>query len=215
MIHKYTVEAAPDWGINFPRPTASGSGLELVTAPIPEQLIVTLDQHIGAPAIPMVEVGACVLKGQPIAATPRSQLGAHIHAPTSGQITAIRKIDLPERRASEAITIRKDDLDTPWEGYQPNEHPLELPPVIIREAIIDAGIVGLGGAMFPAGVKLNPGSGINTLILNGVECEPQINCDDALMRHEPMQILLGRANYASRSRSGPMFGCNKIYCERS
>jgi len=61
----------------------------------------------------------------------------------------------------------------------------------LRNIIRDAGIVGLGGALFPTSEKLDATAGIKTLVLNGVECEPRINCDDALMRHRPREILLG------------------------
>ncbi len=129
--------------------------------------------------------------GQPIAATGDTELGSVIHASTSGTIDGIDQIVLPGERTATAIRIVSDGKDQRYAGYAAIANPLELTPTALRQAIIDAGIVGLGGAMFPAGIKLNPGSGIDTLILNGVECEPQMNCDDALMRQRPLDILRG------------------------
>ncbi len=168
-----------------------GDGLELIEAPLPDILEVPLNQHIGAPAEALVRIGESVDKGQPLAATTAGKLGARIHAPTSGQITAYTNVDIPGKGQSPCISIRADGKDRAWSGYATSDNPLSQTPNALRAAIIDAGIVGLGGAMFPAGVKLNPGSGITTLILNGAECEPQINCDDALMRQHALDILLG------------------------
>jgi electron transport complex protein RnfC len=181
----------PEWGIKFPRPAASGPGLALVEAPVPELLNIPLKQHIGTIAKPLVDIGASVDKGEPIAATVEHHLGARLHAPTSGIITGLIDVSLAGNREAKALVLAADGEDRPWQGYSSVARPLDLTPMALRTAIIEAGIVGLGGAMFPAGIKLNPGSGINTLILNGVECEPQINCDDALMRRQPLEILQG------------------------
>jgi electron transport complex protein RnfC len=165
--------------------------LRLVTAPVPKLLQVSLNQHIGVAAEPLVATGARVSKGQPVAATVTGKLGALVHAPTSGVVARFTEIDIPGRGPSTCLILEADDEDRPWDGYPTARDPLGMTPVDLRAAIIEAGIVGLGGAMFPTGVKLNPGSGIRTLILNGVECEPQINCDDALMREYPGAILRG------------------------
>jgi electron transport complex protein RnfC len=181
----------PDWGIDFPRPAATGTGLGIVRAPLPPVLSIALNQHIGSPAQPLVSPGDYVECGQPIAATTDAELGSVIHASTSGTVEGIDTLDLPGERTATAIRIASDGKDQRYAGYAAIANPLELTPTALRQAIIDAGIVGLGGAMFPAGIKLNPGCGIDTLILNGVECEPQMNCDDALMRQRPLDILRG------------------------
>jgi electron transport complex protein RnfC len=183
--------ATPRWGIAFPRPHATGDGLPLQTAPVPEKLIVALNQNIGFVAKPIVRLGDVVLKGQPIGVIPENGLSARIHAPTSGKITAIERHPVPGRSDTLCVFIQADGVETSWAGYQAYSDPLSLPAARLREAVIEAGIVGLGGAMFPAGIKLNRGTGVDTLILNGAECEPCINCDDALIRHSPDSVLLG------------------------
>jgi len=181
----------PEWGIPFPRPMATGAGLRIIEAGLPATLVLPLNQHIGATAKPLVTLGEQVFRGQPVAATATGQLGSRIHAPAAGVVTAIEPVETSAHGVALAIKIAVDDKNNRWNGYTPVPQPLEMTPRSIRDAILEAGIVGLGGAMFPTSVKLNPGSGISTLILNGAECEPQINCDDAIMRHQPMEILMG------------------------
>lgn len=179
------------WGIRFPRPAAAAGGLRLVTAPVPDQLVVPLNQSIGFPAEPLVAVGERVRKGQPIGAFEGSAPAAPVHAPTSGTVTAIETRPATGRGMALCIEMEADSLDESWSGYQRIPDPLRLPANKLRDAVTEAGIVGLGGAMFPARIKLNPGLGVTTLILNGVECEPRIACDDALMLSVPERILLG------------------------
>jgi electron transport complex protein RnfC len=181
----------PRWGIRFARPHASGDGLALQTAPVPEQLLVALNQNIGFSSAPLVQTGERVLKGQPVAQASDNGPGARIHAPSSGTVVGIAAHPVPGRGIADCITIQTDGKDERWTGYEAHDDPLSLPSARLRTAIAEAGIVGLGGAMFPAGVKLNPGIGVETLILNGAECEPCINCDDALIRHSSDTILLG------------------------
>jgi electron transport complex protein RnfC len=184
------VLAKPGWGISFPRPTATAGGLPLHSMPVPEELIVSLHQNIGAAATALVKPGATVLKGEPIGAIPENGLGARVHAPTSGLVTAITPGAVPGQADAMCVHIRSDHQERSWPGYTAQADPLALPAKQLHTAVVEAGIVGLGGAQFPAGNKLDAG-GIKTLILNGVECEPRINCDDALMRYRAGEILLG------------------------
>jgi len=182
--------AAPGWGIAFRRPALESGGLPLRTMPPPDKLIVALQQNVGIRPEPLVAVGDTVLTGQPIGAAPDQVVSAQIHAPTSGRITAIQTHRVPGRDAL-CIHIEADHRDLPWLGYSPPIDPLQAGREELLEAVTAAGIVGLGGAMFPTSHKLTTHSEIDTLILNGVECEPKINCDDALIRHRAKQILLG------------------------
>jgi electron transport complex protein RnfC len=181
----------PDWGISFPMDEQRAAGLPLFTLPPDGELVVSLQQHVGHAAEPLVHQGDRVLAGQPIGSIPEHTLGARIHAPTSGTVSAVGLTPLPGKGSARAITIMADGRDEQWSGYAAHERPLRLSTSALRRAVIEAGIVGLGGATFPAGVKLNKGSGVDTLILNGAECEPCMNCDDALIRSEVSLMLLG------------------------
>lgn len=183
--------SAPRWGVQFPLNAERAAGLPLLELPVPTTLVVGLQQHVGHVARPLVSVGDTVLTGQPIGAPRDHQLGARVHAPSSGTVIAIESRAMPGRAPAPAVVVATDGKDTPWTGYTPNPKPLRLSTSALRRAVIEGGIVGLGGATFPAGVKLNKGSGVATLILNGAECEPCMNCDDALIRSSVRPMLLG------------------------
>lgn len=160
--------------------------------PLPERVILPLRQHIGEPAEPIVEVGEKVYKGQAIA-TSKSFISASVHASTSGTVIEIEKHNIPHQSGvSElCIVIETDGKDEWHPNIKPNHHPENLDVDEIRVRIREAGIVGLGGAVFPSAAKLKPTRQIDTLIINGVECEPYITCDDALMQSCPDEIVQG------------------------
>ncbi len=162
---------------------------------LPDQLILPLQQHIGAEAEACVQVGDTVYKGQPVA-TASGYVSASLHAPTSGTITGIedRPLPHPSGLSGTCIVIEPDGRDEWWpERPAPVDDYLALDPADIRQRVRDAGIVGLGGAAFPTAVKLNPPSRhqIDTLIINGAECEPYITCDDRLMRERADLVIEG------------------------
>jgi len=160
---------------------------------LPKQLTLPLHQHIGEPAEPLVQVGDHVLKGQQIARA-NGYVSAPIHAPSSGTIAAIGEYPIPHPSglSADCIIIDTDGEDRWGERLAIADYK-ELSPSALRNLIREAGIVGLGGAGFPSYIKLNPGHDkvIKTLILNGVECEPYITCDDMLMRERPEQVIAG------------------------
>ncbi len=159
----------------------------------PAQVILPLQQHIGSPAKPLVAVGDAVLKGQKLAEADGA-VSAPIHASLSGTVVAIEERAVPSHSGLAALCIVIDsDGRNEWCELSPNERPLELEPDALRAIIREAGIVGLGGAGFPSFIKLNPGArtAVDTLILNGAECEPYISCDDTLMRHDPEAVIEG------------------------
>ncbi|PLW66737.1 electron transport complex subunit RsxC [Pseudohalioglobus lutimaris] len=165
----------------------------IASAGVPAELILPLSQHIGAPAEPIVEVGQRVLKGQVVAAA-SGFVSVPVHAPTSGQVTAIedRLIAHPSGLSAPCIVITSDGLDQ-WQECQPvaDYHSVDKADLLAR--IRDAGIAGMGGAGFPTAVKLTvkPQAPIATLILNGTECEPYITADDILMRERAQHIIEG------------------------
>lgn len=163
--------------------------------PLPDILSLALKQHIGERARPAVEPGQRVLKGELLAA-PDTAFGACLHAPTSGHIQSIgpRPVISSNHPEDECITLVPDDQDE-WHPDCQRIIPdwRQMPREEIIRRIRDAGIVGLGGAVFPTHRKLDGHwhQPITTLILNGAECEPYISCDEMLMRQRPEKILLG------------------------
>ncbi len=165
---------------------------ELRQAGLPERLILPLKQHIGEYNKPLVDVGDRVLKGHLIAAN-SSLICAAVHAPTSGRISAIetRPVPHPSGLSDSCIVIDVDGEDEAAEA-QPQD-PAKLDAEAMIQLICRAGIVGLGGAAFPTSPKVSRARqhGIDTLVINGVECEPYITCDDILMRSDASSVLRG------------------------
>ncbi|MGV6850706.1 MAG: electron transport complex subunit RsxC [bacterium] len=161
------------------------------TLPIPNEIVLPLIQHRGSAAEPIVAIGDYVLKGQEIA-KPGPGLSAAIHASTSGTIKAIteRTLAHPSGLCTECIIIEPDGKDQ-WIELEDQEDWKEKDPKQLADALINSGITGLGGAVFPTHVKLHPNKKIHTIILNGAECEPYISCDEALMMERAHAILQG------------------------
>jgi len=164
----------------------------LLPASLPERLFLPLRQHIGDHNKSRVAVGDRVLKGQVIASD-SALICAAVHAPTSGTIRAIENYPVahPSGQADTCIVIDVDGEDKAIEPIPPDLENLATGELI--ELICGAGIVGLGGAVFPTSPKLSRGKvqGIDTLIINGVECEPYITCDDILMRFNAAEVIRG------------------------
>jgi electron transport complex protein RnfC len=181
-------------GLHLPHHKALSNGGPVVKAAIPTRLILPLQQHIGQPAQPLVKAGEQVLKGQMIARA-EGHVSAPVHAPTSGRVVEIAHHAIPHASGGKApcIIIEPDGQETWAELPEPIDNFLAHSPKDLLARIRDAGIVGMGGAAFPASVKLKPGPHhpIHTLILNGAECEPFITCDDRLMREQAPRIIMG------------------------
>lgn len=161
--------------------------------PLQDRLYVSLQQHLGAPAAPIVRVGEKVRKGQLLAAS-QGMISAPVHAPTSGKVTALAEHTAPHPSGLPVLVITLEpDGREEWDDLPILNDPLSLEPEEVCIRVGAAGIVGLGGATFPAAVKLGSSlkTGVDTLILNGGECEPYLTCDDRLMREMPDQIIQG------------------------
>ncbi|NKI16297.1 electron transport complex subunit RsxC [Spongiibacter sp. KMU-166] len=180
-------------GIHPPENKLQSLGEPIRPAGIPAQLILPLSQHIGAPAAPVVSVGDRVLKGQKIAEA-KGFVSAPVHAPTSGTVVAIepRVIPHPSGMSAPCIIINSDGQDE-WVNHQGISDYTAVDKNTLISTIREAGIAGMGGAGFPSAVKLSGGQDkpIQTLILNGTECEPYITADDILMRERAGQIIAG------------------------
>ena len=161
------------------------------TLPMAKKLILPTQQHIGIQAVINVSIGDKVLKGECIACAPDG-ISASVHAPTSGTVIAIEEHDAahPSGLTTQCIVIETDGLDQ--SAPRPKQtNPLTQTPLDLLHQIQHSGIVGLGGAGFPGHIKLKSTQNIETLIINGAECEPYITCDDRLMQEQPEKVIQG------------------------
>jgi electron transport complex protein RnfC len=159
---------------------------------LPKRLVLPLQQHIGEATQPLVKAGDQVLKGA-IIADSQSPVSAPVHAPTSGRVLEIAEhaVPHPSGLPGPCIVLEPDGLEQWSERPEAITDYRSASADLLRSRIREAGIVGMGGATFPAAVKLKPGRPIKTLIINGAECEPYITCDDRLMRDSPERVLNG------------------------
>lgn len=179
-----------------PSPMKITGSTPLHTVSLPQKLYIPLSQHIGKPATALVKTGDEVEALQMIARAD-GFVSAPVHSPVAGKVTAIG--NFPDAQGNPAAMIEI----TPSAGAEfpapdkadslSDNEGLALDSDEIRRAVAEAGIVGMGGAAFPTAVKLAPPKGalIDTVILNGAECEPYLTCDDTLMRLYPEKILMG------------------------
>jgi len=163
------------------------------TAPLPERVIIPLQQHIGAPAECTVQKGDQVTTGQPLSEAGQF-VSVPVHASVSGQVESVQHMPHPQgistlsviiscdKDSSELVSREKPDMDL---------HSLE--PDVVLDIIKSAGIAGMGGASFPTHVKLSPPSDkkIDTLLINGAECEPFLTADHRLMLEKADEIIKG------------------------
>jgi len=158
-------------------------GLAIEDLPLPEKVRIPVNQHFGKPALPIVKSGDMVKTGQVIAVF-QGKLSSNIHSSISGRVISISKKPTPIGPDSLSIEIESDGRDE-IAGHMREDSELSY--------IEKAGIVGLGGAMFPTAVKLQPPAGkkVDAVIVNGAECEPYITCDYRLMIEESDKILKG------------------------
>lgn len=171
---------------------ASEQGIQPL--PLAKQLSIPLQQHVGAEAIALVEPGQSVKKGQKIAMAP-SAMSATLHASTSGIVVAVEERAAPHASGlSQLCVVIEPDGKDEWTELAPSiADPFAETPETLIARIAESGIVGQGGAVFPTAVKLGMGQQykLDTLLLNGAECEPYITCDDRVMREHAAEIIEG------------------------
>lgn len=166
--------------------------LAVRTAELPAEVIIPMSQHIGAPCKPIVKKGDYVYVGQKIGEA-QGFVSVPIHASVSGTIKAVEERQHPNGNLVESVVIESDGLDLMLPDLQIPPDYTTLSTGEITDIIREAGIVGVGGATFPTHVKLSipPDKHVDTVILNGAECEPYITCDDRLMRETPEKVVKG------------------------
>ncbi|MFC1887656.1 electron transport complex subunit RsxC, partial [Candidatus Cloacimonadota bacterium] len=159
--------------------------------PLPPKVLISLSQHIGAPSKAVVKVGDEVKTGQVIAEA-GGFVSIPMHASITGKITKIAKFPHATGTMQPAIEITGNGEDD-WVELTDEADYFDLPADEIKKRIADAGICGMGGAGFPTHVKLSPPADkpIDTIILNGVECEPYLTADYRLMLERPEDIIAG------------------------
>ncbi len=159
--------------------------------PLPARAVIHLSQHIGSPSTPLVKVGDEVKTGQLIAEA-SGFVSIPQHASISGKISKIDRFYHPTGIKQVAIEITSDEKDE-WVQLVDEADFMQLPPSEMKERVAAAGICGMGGAGFPTVVKLSPPDDkpIDTVILNGVECEPYLTADYRLMLERGEDIIQG------------------------
>ncbi|MEA4912514.1 MAG: RnfABCDGE type electron transport complex subunit C, partial [Oscillospiraceae bacterium] len=155
----------------------------------PDEVTLIMAQHIGAPADVCVEKGAAVFVGTKVGAA-HGFVSADVHASVSGTVKEITTVLTPTGLRAAAVVIKSDGCFTPDPALKP---PSVHDAASLVEAVSHSGIVGLGGAGFPSHVKLSipKGSAVDTLVVNGAECEPHITSDYRAMLEDADAILDG------------------------
>lgn len=156
------------------------------------EMVFPLSQHIGAPAKPLVAKGDHVLVGQKIG-EPGGFISACVISSVSGTVKALEPRMVANGAMVPSIIVENDGEYETVEGFGRDRDPKTLSKEEIRNIVKEAGIVGLGGAGFPTHVKLTPKdeSAIDTIIVNGAECEPYLTSDYRMMLEEPESIIKG------------------------
>jgi len=179
-------------GVHPPPAKGATAHLPIRRMPFPDEIVLPLSQNAGAPARLLVKEGDRVERGDKIGEA-QGFVSVPIHASAAGRVTAVELRPHPDGSMSEAVVIGVDphsaQLPRPrtvprWEGLTPAE---------VREAVKQAGVVGLGGAAFPTHVKLTPPDDgkIELLLVNGAECEPYLTSDHRVMVEHPERVHFG------------------------
>jgi electron transport complex protein RnfC len=174
-------------GTHPPDNKAPTAGQAVRPGPMPERIVLPMSQHLGAPCRPLVAKGDRVVRGQ-VVGDVDALVSAPIHSPVAGEVIEVGPVLSPAGVRIESVTIAPDaeqDLSV--------FKPIDAPRDDIKATVRAAGIVGLGGAAFPTAVKFSPPKQftIDTLILNGCECEPYLTCDHRLMLERAEAVIAG------------------------
>ena len=182
------------------------AGKELRIAPLFDKYIVPVRQNIGAPPTLTVKKGDAVKKGQRIA-EPGGFVSVPLHSPVCGTVGDIVEITGVTGASEQAVEIIADGTDEWDTGLDPIPDWADTEKDVLKKRILDAGIVGMGGAAFPTHVKLSPPpeKNIDTLIVNGAECEPFLTADHRLMLTRTEEALTGIAIAAKILKGSRIF----------
>lgn len=178
-------------GIHPPDKKELSKGRAISNTKPPKRVVIPLAQHIGAPCKLSVNVGQEVKKGEIIGA-PEGFVSAPVHSSVSGKVIAIGEFPNAMGRMVMSVVIENDGKEE-WTALKDNPDYMKLSSEELRGKVKDAGIVGMGGAAFPAHVKLSPPKEkpVDVVILNGAECEPYLTADYRLMIERPQEVVEG------------------------
>jgi electron transport complex protein RnfC len=196
------VTIRPFFGGTHPPDCKEGTaGRAVRPGPLPDRIVLPMSQHLGAPCHPLVAKGDRVLRGQ-VVGDVEAFISAPVHSPVAGEVTDVGPVLTPGGVRAMAVTIAPDaeqDLATWVHVGAPRDD--------IRATVRAAGIVGLGGAAFPTAVKLNPPKqfAIDTVVINGCECEPYLTCDHRTMLERAADVIAGAGLIASAVGAGSVF----------
>jgi electron transport complex protein RnfC len=178
-------------GIHPPDMKELSKGVAISRPKPPGTVVIPLSQHIGAPCSPVVEIGQEVRAGELIGKA-EAFVSAPVHSSISGKVAGLGEFPSPMGRMVNCVVIESNGADD-WVELREEPDYLSQSPEALREKVKAAGIVGMGGAAFPTSVKLSPPKEkpVDTVILNGAECEPYLNADYRLMMEKPSEIVEG------------------------
>ncbi len=180
-------------GVHPPEEKHLTDPTQYAVMPLPEALTIAMAQHLGTPAKPVVAARDTVVAGQKLGEA-QGFVSVDIHAPVAGTVKSLEMVHIGAVN-SPAVVIKPAD-GAQVAPFESSPKPLDL-DALDGKHIIDkikaAGLVGMGGAAFPTHVKLSPPPGvkIDTVVINGAECEPYLTADDCLMRNHPVLIIEG------------------------
>ncbi|MFW6278872.1 MAG: electron transport complex subunit RsxC [Bacillota bacterium] len=193
---KCKLKKFPIGGVHLPEEKLLTNDRPIEEMPPPEKVVIPLKQHIGVPGDLIVEEGQYVKRGQQLTKNSEDHFSAQIHASISGTITAIEKRDTMFGDSKvECVVIERENEGTDDINYKKEiiAGDTDESPGAVRKIVERAGIAGMGGAGFPTHIKLNPPAEkeIDTVLINGAECEPYLTVDDRLMQEEAENIFRG------------------------
>lgn len=178
-------------GIHPPDKKELSKDKPITAAKPPKRIVVPISQHIGAPCKLSVSIGQLVKKGE-VLGTAEGFVSAPVHSSISGKVVAIGEFPVATGRMVTSVVVENDGTEE-WAPLKDNPDYMNLPADELKGKVKDAGIVGMGGAAFPAHVKLSPPKEktIDVVIINGAECEPYLTADYRLMIERPADIVEG------------------------
>lgn len=178
-------------GIHPPDKKELAKDRPISEAKSPQRVVIPLSQHLGAPCKPIVTIGQEVKKGEMIG-EPGGFVSAPVHSSVSGKVIAIAEFPNAMGRMVNSVVIENNGKEE-WATLKDNPDYMKLSPDELKDKVKASGIVGMGGAAFPTVVKLSPPKEkpIDTVIINGAECEPYLTADYRLMMEKPKELVEG------------------------
>lgn len=173
-------------GVKIPEYKELSEKKDLIVAKIPKTVTIPLTQHIGAPSKCLVKKNDEVKIGQLIGEAV-GNFSCNIHSSVNGKVSSVIDIQTASGKNSKAVVIDTEGYDQ--EINYERKDVTNLTKEKIVEAMKENGLVGMGGASFPAHIKYSPNKPIDTVIINGAECEPYVTCDDFILKTKPEVIV--------------------------